>query len=316
VQTLETDSAVLDLHFHIHRYFVNLLGVATSKGSIDLYRLLYATPTEPRLDYLRTLQLADPSILVLSFTWYKIFAYQLGATLSNGEVLVVEDEWLEGAKARAALPTKSVKVKHELEAWTMAFTPIGLGGYSGGDDMALRHFVVAPGSITSSSETDLNKSPYTFTWTDKKIHSAGVTAILPLSDEIILTGSYDDYVRVIFAPCQGRRQVLGELNLGGGVWRLKLMAQVTDGWQGKDEGSASFLILASCMHAGTRVIKVRREENDGWSIMVLGKFEEHNSMNYGSDFQPVETKGRKTIVSTSFYDKLLCVWHFSDEPMG
>jgi diphthamide biosynthesis protein 7 len=40
---------------------------------------------------------------------------------------------------------------------------------------------------------------------------------------------------------------------------------------------------------------------------VLSRFEEHKSMNYGSDFQPgVEDKLQ--VVSTSFYDKLLCVW--------
>jgi diphthamide biosynthesis protein 7 len=44
---------------------------------------------------------------------------------------------------------------------------------------------------------------------------------------------------------------------------------------------------------------------------VLGKFEEHKSMNYGSDSQPgVDGKGRRTVISTSFYDRLLCLWRF------
>lgn len=56
---------------------------------------------------------------------------------------------------------------------------------------------------------------------------------------------------------------------------------------------------------------------------MLAKFEEHKSMNYGSDVQPLLTgvggdggveggaeqqHEKRVIVSTSFYDKLMCVW--------
>lgn len=70
------------------------------------------------------------------------------------------------------------------------------------------------------------------------------------------------------------------------------------------------------MHAGTRVVRLMqsrqsREEDgkDDWGFEVLAKFEEHESMNYGSDVQPSEARV-KMIVSTSFYDKLLCLWEF------
>lgn len=81
------------------------------------------------------------------------------------------------------------------------------------------------------------------------------------------------------------------------------------------------------MHAGTRIVQVIREEkkkddDDGeekWRFHVLAKFEEHESMNYGSDVQPElkkekkkereeKEKERKKIVSTSFYDRRLCLW--------
>ena len=61
------------------------------------------------------------------------------------------------------------------------------------------------------------------------------------------------------------------------------------------------------MHAGTRIVKMIREGDD-WSFHVLAKFEEHQSMNYGSDVQPGNHSSRKTIVSTSFYDKRMCLW--------
>lgn len=81
------------------------------------------------------------------------------------------------------------------------------------------------------------------------------------------------------------------------------------------------------MHAGTRIVQVTHEEkkkkkeeddDDEWKFHVLAKFEEHESMNYGSDVQPdlkekkkeekEEEKERKNIVSTSFYDRRLCLW--------
>lgn len=81
------------------------------------------------------------------------------------------------------------------------------------------------------------------------------------------------------------------------------------------------------MHAGTRIVQVTNEEKkkkedddeeEEWRFHVLAKFEEHESMNYGSDVQPdlkekkkekeEEEKERKKIVSTSFYDRRLCLW--------
>lgn len=83
------------------------------------------------------------------------------------------------------------------------------------------------------------------------------------------------------------------------------------------------------MHAGTRIVQVIHEEkkkkddddyeDDEWTFHILAKFEEHESMNYGSDFQPdlkkekkkkekKEEKEKKKIVSTSFYDRRLCLW--------
>lgn len=81
------------------------------------------------------------------------------------------------------------------------------------------------------------------------------------------------------------------------------------------------------MHAGTRIVQVIHEEkkkkdddeddDEEWRFHVLAKFEEHESMNYGSDVQPdlkkekkkeKEKERKKKIVSTSFYDRRLCLW--------
>ena len=75
------------------------------------------------------------------------------------------------------------------------------------------------------------------------------------------------------------------------------------------------MILASCMHAGTRVVRLRKGGNNkAWDFEVLGKFEEHGSMNYGADFQP-GSKGAAgwRVVSVSFYDRLMCLWRVQVE---
>jgi diphthamide biosynthesis protein 7 len=76
------------------------------------------------------------------------------------------------------------------------------------------------------------------------------------------------------------------------------------------------------MHAGARIVEVKSNNNrnqqqdeqddDEWTINVLAKFQEHKSMNYASHVQPGSTRGgEQTIISTSFYDKLLCLWRFT-----
>lgn len=81
------------------------------------------------------------------------------------------------------------------------------------------------------------------------------------------------------------------------------------------------------MHAGTRIVQVIHEEKkkkkdddddeeEEWKFHILAKFEEHQSMNYGSDVQPdlkkekrkEEKEKKKKIVSTSFYDRRMCLW--------
>ena len=65
------------------------------------------------------------------------------------------------------------------------------------------------------------------------------------------------------------------------------------------------------MHAGAKILEVRRAKGGQWLINVLAKFVQHESMNYASTGLPVyDAKGVKgfIIVSTSFYDKKLCVW--------
>lgn len=232
-----------------------------------------------------------------------------------------------------------------LEAWCVAFSqpqqqqptfeqsspslpgPSAFTIFSGGDDSKLRYTLYdASSSPSTGHENDdvdgsIIRTPYPAASLGN--HEAGVTFILPLpipqNDDgsyLIATGSYDESLRIWrITPLdrtygQRKAKLLAEKNLGGGVWRLNILnvANSTDGWK--------ILVLASCMHAGSRIVRIRGDEDDV-EMEVLARFEEHKSMNYGSDWfrgggAGIAGKGGKLIVSTSFYDRMLCVWTVKD----
>lgn len=207
--------------------------------------------------------LCDPSILVLALTFSPTSPDNLALTLSSGEVA------LFSLSARGIIYQYR---PHELEAWTCEFSSDGTTLYSGGDDS-----VFCAQSL--GAETQL--------WRDRKTHQAGVTAILAREavNNTILTGSYDEWLRVFDSRT---RKVVEDVKLGGGVWRLHMRDADT--------------VLASCMHAGVRVVGLPGE---GRPLNVVAKFEEHESMNYSSH---VHRSRPDSVVSCSFYDKRLCIW--------
>ncbi|KAH9827564.1 DSBA-like thioredoxin domain [Teratosphaeria destructans] len=317
--------SILDIEWSPHvREHGTILAVATSTGSLAFYRL-QAEDSGARLQWLCEKQICDASILVLDLVWHPSQANVIAVTLSDGRVGICEDpRTTDSLWSTDDEPLEITDVtQHDLEAWTLAFAPdpTTMGIFSGGDDAILR--------CTRSVDQEFRG------WHDRRSHHAGVTAILPLTSDLILTGSYDDHIRLISAPIRGRRTVLAESNLGGGVWRLKLFdpaakaaalpgtpASAAAVLSSESESARSLFILASCMHAGSRVVRLSRShspaapsaEHTDWSFEVMAKVEEHKSMNYGSDIQPgdgtadADERRLKTVVSTSFYDKLMCLW--------
>lgn len=185
----------------------NLLAVATSTGLITVYRLDLESERVD-LTFLTRKLVADPSILVLSIAWHPHQPHVIGITLSNGNVCLLHDSAGISSAQNEVMEVRDIH-KHELEAWTLAFAgDESKDVLSGGDDVVLQNSFINGGTAS-------------FKWKDRRLHEAGVTAILPLTNDLIITGSYDDYIRLISTPAAGRRQVLASLNLGGGVWRMK-----------------------------------------------------------------------------------------------
>lgn len=249
-------------------------------------------------------QLAEPSILILSIAWSpsKSTSTTLAYSLSNGQIGIFDYKSFEASSITAQV--------HSLEAWTIAWSAMkgeaASTFYSGGDDSAVCRHQMNPGQ--TMTETIIR---------DEKAHGAGVTAILPIAtgvenEEVLVTGSYDEFIRVLTLGTSNRRaQVLCEKALGGGVWRLKCLKLD----QPSLKGILTIEVLASCMHAGSRIIQICRSEAQHWAIKILACFEEHESMNYASDARRGvfgKNASSTTLVSTSFYDKKLCIWNLED----
>ncbi|KAI8961874.1 hypothetical protein F5Y11DRAFT_324790 [Daldinia sp. FL1419] len=338
VQTVLYPSAILDLHFHPSREGSTVLAIVSSTGTLSFFRLSASEESSASLNEIVTHRPLgdDDGVLILSCSWHPHIPELLAITTSNNEVhiLRVTNSW-------DVLKTGDGPViTHTLEAWTVAFSSLipsrpsldpasspeesskQFVVFSGGDDSKLLATTCTYYPARSSAEESLVEASYpsvTF-----RGHEAGVTAILPLQlsshDSVVVTGSYDDHIRVYAFDEQRkgmpyyRPGLLAEENLQGGVWRLKLIRlECPLANAGRNSQQWRVSILASCMHAGSRVIEISGgTKTDICEIKVLGRFEEHKSMNYGSDFQPgSQTEGKNLrCVSTSFYDKLLCLWEY------
>ena len=212
------DYAVLDAQWTPHpERWGDLLAVATSNELLEFYRLRI---TDDNVDLENSGWLCptdmddDNPCMVLSVVWHPWLTHVLGVTVSNGDVCLVGLEEGYTWEEEPTYSSGSVH-RHDLEAWTLSFLWAGEATdvFSGGDDAALQCSRV-------KSLDELR----TFHWKDRGLHQAGVTAILPLTPDLVVTGSYDDHIRLISCPQGARRQVLAEQNLGGGVWRLKQLS--------------------------------------------------------------------------------------------
>ncbi|ROW07297.1 hypothetical protein VMCG_03697 [Cytospora schulzeri] len=359
IQTIPQPSAVFDLHFAPQSDRGDICAAVSSTGTISLFRLCPETETEVLQPLgLSGLEIhnSEETALLTYFAWHPTVPGLMAVTTASGKVIFVQLD--EAYQEATALGSPAIEHTMEAwcvafsDLWDESAeskkpSPLSTV-FSGGDDSALilRPYWLAENdssdSINNSNEEpgedsnddsdgDSNDSPVRFHRYDAKTvkgHEAGVTAILPLpltmpdGSQFVLTGSYDDTLRawVITPPHKNygmlKSRKLAEENLGGGVWRLKVIEELSSL---SGPGPWTVVVLASCMHAGSRIIRIRigADPLRDLEIEVLARFEEHKSMNYGSDYSRIEgalvgKEGKKEVVcvSTSFYDRLLCVWEF------
>ncbi|PLB52745.1 hypothetical protein P170DRAFT_378826 [Aspergillus steynii IBT 23096] len=329
--------AVFDLHFHPRD--PSLLAIASSTGSVALFRVSGSSPTEITHLWTRPVH-DDPSIPALFLAWTPQHWLNrpetdgFAVTFSDGTTTVFgcDSTTTLSEKSDAIEDLGSFPAKQPIEVWFVALAAVQDESSSSttpymftGNDFGSLHTRRFQQDEADSDSSEL-LSPLLLEHDDRgRHHTAGVTSILPLplplvdGAPLLLTGSYDEYLRVYHATRPG--QVLAEECLGGGVWRLQLLKTKSESVDGGRR--STFLVLASCMHAGTRIVRITEDTNEGsesqWGIEVLAEFTEHESMNYASDvWKPqggYDLQGQEVsellCVSSSFYDRRLCIWRAS-----
>ncbi|KAG0567871.1 hypothetical protein KC19_7G168300 [Ceratodon purpureus] len=286
LQRIET-SGVFDIKWRKPSAdLVPCLGQASADGSLRLYTL--QDDDKPTLQ--ETANLDIDSSMCLSLDWSPIESEpQIAISHSNGTLTIVDVGQSEPQVCDSG-------AAHELETWITSYDSWNPNViYTGADDCQFCAW-------------DTRQGLHTAVFRNKKTHSMGVCSIQtnPQSEHSLITGSYDENLR-LWDMRMGIRPVMKlETGLGGGVWRLK--------WHPLDRG----LILAACMHNGFVLVRV-----DGEAMEVVEKYEGHESLAYGADWyqgawcnsepeKPEENAGKNSVRSLaatcSFYDKALHVW--------
>ncbi|XP_042499300.1 diphthine methyltransferase [Macadamia integrifolia] len=220
------------------------------------------------------------SSMCLCLDW-NASASSISLGISDGSISVV-------TLGEAQLQKQQAWQAHEFEVWATSFDiyqPQLL--YSGSDDCKFCCW-------------DLRENPSKLVFQNSSIHKMGVCCIANSSRDCntLLTGSYDEYLRVWDLRSISKPLNENAICLGGGVWRIKQHPSVSD------------LILAACMHNGFAIVKVRGE-----SAELVETYVKHDSLAYGADWQcggSCDGSGRRiwssTVATCSFYDRLLRIW--------
>lgn len=254
-----------------------LLAQADAHGRLALWRLEQEDGSDKGA-VLRDVCSGDISSSMCLFVDWNQTAKALSVGLSDGSLSVVSmrEDRLEVSEQWTA---------HQYEVWTCYF------------DRANPHLLYSGSDDCSFSCWDLRQNPSNAVFQNKKSHNMGVCCIAqnPLEGNMLLTGSYDEFLRVWDIRSMVKPVNVKSLNLGGGVWRIKYHPLIAD------------VVLAACMHNGFAIVKVGTGD-----AAVVETYCKHESLAYGADWQINEgaeqNKNFSVVATCSFYDRLLRVW--------
>lgn len=332
MQTVPYPSAVFDLHFLPAS---PIFAIVSSSGTVAIFKVVERQPTLEAQESLGVETIAIHQVFAEDvaptyFTWAPNSQQTMAITTSDGGVYVTN--FSRDYDSFQMLNSEEPVLKHTEYAWCCSFSPSGDRLYSGGDDNKLR--LESLNASLSNLDPEASIEPSGFYPKGLPGHDAGVTFILPLllpkiESSLLLTGSYDDKIRLYAIPPYGARpKILSELHVGGGVWRLKFLDSAPASTNDKTKDIVRHTVLASCMHAGAKILSAigtRQSIDEGiepvwqWEIKILAEMSVHRSMNYASDAQPTISKKEggkndsRLCVSSSFYDRLLCAWKWNPD---
>lgn len=254
-----------------------LLAQADAHGRLALWRLEQEDGSD-KGGVLTDVCAGDISSSMCLYVDWNQTAESLSVGLSDGSLSVISmrEDRLEVSEQWTA---------HQYEVWTCYF------------DRARPHLLYSGSDDCSFSCWDLRESPPNVVFRNKKSHNMGVCCIAqnPSDGNMLLTGSYDEFLRVWDVRSTVKPVNEKSLNLGGGVWRIKYHPSIAD------------VVLAACMHNGFAIVKLGT--GDG---TVMETYCKHGSLAYGADWQRSEAaehnRNSSVVATCSFYDRLLRVW--------
>ncbi|KAH7427840.1 hypothetical protein KP509_10G062800 [Ceratopteris richardii] len=242
------------------------------------------------------------SSMCLSLDWDALSGQQVSISHSDGALSVVDvrESDIEVLEQR--------ENAHDFGAWCIEYDTWRPGIlYSGGDDC---HFCA----------WDIRQGLSQPIFREKRAHSMGVCSIQsnPLNEHLLVTGSYDEKLRLWDTRILKQPIMEKDLGLGGGVWKVKWNPFHKD------------LLLAACMHNGFMVVRVKDHE-----FCVVMEYKKHASLAYGVDWFKGLQEGTATesvhnnamlmteksscvehhvstlplVASCSFYDRSLHIWN-------
>ncbi|XP_014213614.1 diphthine methyltransferase [Copidosoma floridanum] len=177
---------------------------------------------------------------------------------------------------------------HDFEAWIAAFDYWDTNVvYTGGDDGKFLTF-------DTRMDGDVLKANFT-----NRSHEAGVTSFHSnwKKQFYLVSGSYDENLRTW--DTRNLRQPMEQLNLGGGIWRLK--------W---DPYEAKYL-LAAGMYGGFIIIDAEVDETPE----IVAVYDDHQSIAYGCDWSHLNKnveKKLKLLNDSNSHDVFLGTCSFYD----
>ncbi|GLT77524.1 hypothetical protein SLA2020_490970 [Shorea laevis] len=255
-----------------------LLAQADADGYLKIYSLQCCLDVEkPRGGLLKVVTGEKVSTSMCLFLDWNPSATSITVGLSDGSISI------------SCLTESQIEVLHEwkahdFELWTTCF------------DIHQPQLVYTGSDDCKFCGWDMRDGTSNLVFQNSKAHKMGVCCIAksPIDPNMLLTGSYDEYLRVW--DVRSISKPVNETCLGGGVWRIKHHPFV------------SGLVLAACMHNGFGIVRI-----EGGEAKVSETYNKHGSLAYGADWQREKLsaagKTKNTTVATcSFYDRLLRIW--------
>ncbi|TGO34285.1 hypothetical protein BHYA_0204g00130 [Botrytis hyacinthi] len=342
--------AIYDLHFcpTDQDYFA----VSSSTGRISLFKITTNEDTSPNIEHVNTWKVFNDSVLITYFAWCPSTStdgyLSLAVTASTGVVQIlnitgaiygkIHGSDLHMRKEEPPVSLHSLKIPYSGEEPQYAYCCYWAchpytssenfhGIFSGGDDSKLRTCILG-NPRNRDNHVDLNLQ------TSYSGHDAAVISILPLpcggKRWVLLTGSYDNKVRVIVMEWshgpvtydqlaeETPIDVVADLDVGGGAYRLEFLHEyprpTENEFETESSDDISFQVLASCMEVGAKILKVERKDSI-WSVKVLASINieipkwpnptNKSQLCYASAVQPGRRDGGLVFLSSYFNKRRL-----------